>query len=214
MSIIIHGERVEVEANAITWEEHGLGFLPGTCGVESRERSTDLGVIHYTAGEGSGPQVHRVLKARGLSCHFVVDRDGVIYQFVDPANYRCAHAGGRANDRSVGIEVACYGWSRGPHAPDPERPTYKGTVHGWTTTFADFYPCQYDALDALCRAVSKRLPIDLCVPEYPDERISELLLAMYTGWCGHYHVERLSKKHPKCDPGPRVFDELSRRWST
>ena len=97
---------------------------------------------------------------------------------------------------------------------DPGRPTYIGTVHGWKTTIADFYPEQYDAIDQLCRAISARIPIDLKVPEYPDERMSDALLSTYHGWCGHYHVERMNKKHPKIDPGPRVFDVLSERWLT
>jgi len=213
-TIIVHGDRAEIDAYALTWEEHGLSFAWGSCGALIRGGSADLGVIHYTAAENSAPQVFRTLSYRGLSVHFVVDRDGIIHQFADPANTRCSHAGGRANTRSVGIEVVSYGHARGAvHTPDPQRPTYRGTVHGWTTTIADFYPCQYDALDALCRAISGRLPIDLAVPDHPDERLSRVDLAAFHGWCGHYHVERLAKEHPKIDPGPGVFAELGRRWA-
>ena len=222
--VVISGEDVELAVPAITWRDHGLPWrddetfadCPQTLakiGVERRSSPPTIGVIHWSASENPAPTVWSSLCNRGLSIHFIVDRDGVIHQFVDPGWYRCAHAGRRANDRSVGIEVVNYGHAMGAaHVPDPARPTYQGTVHGWTTTCADFYADQYDAVEALCRAISDRLPIELAVPDYPDERMAEISLAMYSGWLGHYHVERLQKRHPKICPGPRVFEELEGRW--
>ena len=206
----INGTNVEIDA---TVEHYPMPRPPSRFGIVCRKAPPDLGVIHWTAGENPAPTVFATLDARGLSIHFVIDREGVIHQRVDPGIWLCTHAGGRANRRSVGIEVVNYGHA-GRRAPmDPDRPTYEGTVHGWTTTMADFYPCQYDALDALCRLLSDHLPIDLTVPSGADERLSTKDLQEYSGWLGHYHVQLISMEHPKICPGSKVIDTLGKRWS-
>lgn len=72
----------------------------------------DLIVVHDTAGEGDGKQIHRSLitpregAPSGLSIHFAIDRRGLVWQFLDPALFVAAHAGKGNNTRSIGIEMA------------------------------------------------------------------------------------------------------------
>lgn len=59
---------------------------------------------HFTAGCGGGAEVFGVLKARGISAHFLVDRQGRIFQYVSLLD-RAAHAFD-ANHRYYGVEHA------------------------------------------------------------------------------------------------------------
>lgn len=64
-------------------------------------------VVHYDAA-GSSRQCFKILHdVRGLSCHFLLDVDGTIYQTMD-LKERAWHAT-IANDRSIGIEIAHIG---------------------------------------------------------------------------------------------------------
>lgn len=64
-------------------------------------------VIHYDAC-GTSRRCFEVLHdSRGLSCHFLLDVDGTIYQTLD-LKERAWHAS-QANDRSIGIEIAHIG---------------------------------------------------------------------------------------------------------
>ena len=70
-------------------------------------RVVDLFVYHYDAC-GTSRRCFRVLHdIRGLSVHFMLDVDGTIYQTLD-VKERAWHAG-KANDRSVGVEIANIG---------------------------------------------------------------------------------------------------------
>ena len=208
--LIVNGTKFQMDREIV---HHPMPRPPSKYGIVARKKPPDFGVIHYTAAENPAATVLNTLVQRGLSIHFVIDREGVIHQSVDPGRWQCAHAGRRANRRSVGVEVVSYGWrdQRRP-APDPERPEYETEIHGWRTTMADFYECQYEALIDLCDALNHSLALPLEIPEGVNERLSDADLRVFCGWLGHYHVERLDKEHPKCDPGPAVFERLAREW--
>lgn len=71
-----------------------------------RER-VDQVVVHFDVC-GCSKQCFKVLHdVRGLSCHFLLDVDGTVYQTLDLAA-RARHAT-IANDRSIGIEIAQIG---------------------------------------------------------------------------------------------------------
>lgn len=75
----------------------------------------DLFVIHYDAC-GTARRCFAVLHdQRGLSVHFLIDLDGTIYQTLD-LKERAWHAT-RANDRSVGVELAHIGAYEDPRDP-------------------------------------------------------------------------------------------------
>lgn len=80
----------------------------------------DQFVVHYDVS-GTSRNCFRVLHdVRGLSVHFLLDVDGTIYQTLD-VQERAWHAT-KANDRSVGIEIAHIG------AYPPER---AGVLDDW-----------------------------------------------------------------------------------
>lgn len=75
-------------------------------------------IMHYTAGASALSSINfwRTPEARGASAHFVIDRDGTLYQ-CRPCNFTCGHAGtsqwthaGKTysglNSCSIGIEFA------------------------------------------------------------------------------------------------------------
>lgn len=75
--------------------------------LELLQKHVDQFVIHYDVC-GTSRQCFRVLHdLRGLSVQFMLDIDGTIYQTLD-VKERAWHAG-KANDRSIGIEIANMG---------------------------------------------------------------------------------------------------------
>lgn len=71
-------------------------------------REIDTIVLHNTAGPLS-PSLQRLQDPKAqVSTHYVIDRDGTVYQMVDDKNVAW-HAGNRAvNLRSIGIEIVAY----------------------------------------------------------------------------------------------------------
>ena len=59
-------------------------------------------IVHYTAG-WSLESALSALRGRGLSYHYIIDRDGSVYMYVDPFLYGAAHAGGAHQRRVPGV---------------------------------------------------------------------------------------------------------------
>ncbi len=79
----------------------------GTWPLDLLRQHVDQFVLHYDAS-GTSRQCFRTLHdERGLSIHFLLDLDGTIYQTLD-VQERAWHAT-KANDRSIGIEIANIG---------------------------------------------------------------------------------------------------------
>jgi N-acetyl-anhydromuramyl-L-alanine amidase AmpD len=79
----------------------------GAWPLELLQQHVDQFVLHYDAS-GTSRQCYRTLHdERGLSIHFLLDLDGTIYQTLD-VQERAWHAT-KANDRSIGIEIANIG---------------------------------------------------------------------------------------------------------
>ena len=70
------------------------------------QSNVDQFVLHFDAA-GTSRTCFKVLQERGLSVHFMLDLDGVIYQTLD-LKERARHAT-IANDRSIGVEIANIG---------------------------------------------------------------------------------------------------------
>lgn len=127
-SIIVAGRPVRVGARVVTWlDPDGYDAYRETCFFSARELPSspasgcdvprrwaerdmddpskiDLVVVHYDVAWTSRNCFKVLHDLRGLSCHFLLDVDGTIYQTLDLRD-RARHAGG-VNDRSVGIEIA------------------------------------------------------------------------------------------------------------
>lgn len=80
------------------------------------QKKIDQFVIHYDVA-GVSRQCFKALQdGRGLSVHFMLDIDGTIYQTLD-CKERASHAT-KANDRSIGIEIA----NMGAYAANEQKP--------------------------------------------------------------------------------------------
>ena len=146
----------------------GGAGAPVTDADDLTECITQL-VVHHD-GCGRSRECFRVLHdERGLSCHFLVDADGRVFQTLDVAE-RAWHATD-ANDVSVGIELASLGAFREPQdanvtpfdVTDHEncvehRDFERGRVHGQTLVQKIFTDEQYDAVARLYATLLKRFP--------------------------------------------------------
>lgn len=151
-----------------TWIETGLTWPVGTSRVALRTEAPCLVVVHATDGEGSHKSVHRVLTARGYSVHFCIERDGTIYQYLDPAERVAAHTGG-LNAKSVGIEVVCRQSGSAQPVPANPRPLDQhiyqvvDAAKNWTRSKRGpcwgLYPEQLASLDALVRALCRLMGV-------------------------------------------------------
>ncbi len=163
-------------------------------------------VIHFDAC-GTSKRCFEVLHdVRGLSCHFLLDLDGTIYQTLD-LKERAWHAA-QANDRSIGIEIANIGaydtheplsaWyirdgentqiaipaeHRGRLPDDvvlrPRRPgPVRGVVQGRSLVQYDFTEPQYRALERLLSALVRIFPrLRADVPRGDDGKILDRAFA-------------------------------------
>lgn len=166
-------------------------------------------IVHHD-GCASAAMCFNVLQnERGLSCHFLMDNDGTIYQTMD-LSLMAYHAGG-FNTHSIGIEIC----NRGDAKRDPDYYRKKGQkrelttvrIHGHIYQCFQFTPPQIDAMHALVKAVNRALPN---VPlEYPQDTPGHQAwgelpnVAQFAGILGHYHTTRR-----KWDPGPFDFQGL------
>ncbi len=142
---------------------------------------------------------------RGLSCHFIVDNDGTIFQTIDLA-YMAYHAA-EYNIPSIGVEISNRGETKirdyySKHGQKRDITTC--TINGSKIETFDFTPPQYLSMRALCQALTKLLPN---IPiEYPQEAPGQQSWKTlpdafsYKGYMGHYHCTSR-----KWDPGPFDF---------
>lgn len=130
-------------------------------------------VIHFTAGASAASSIGwwRQL-GNGVCAHFVIERDGTIYQ-TRPCNRTAGHAGSSKwkdpktgityhglNSCSLGIELANGGHSF-PEKFSALRPTYARHKHGGPTREWETYPqAQIDACEELSKALVNRYNLD------------------------------------------------------
>jgi murein DD-endopeptidase MepM/ murein hydrolase activator NlpD len=153
---------------------------------------------------------------RGLSCHFILDNDGIIYQTLDLLD--CAYHASGMNETSIGIEIC----NRGDAKRFPD--TYNGapknlqrekvvcSINNDKYIAFDYTELQYKGMIALSKALARLLPgIKLDYPRTAggDQRWDTLepgdptnvhLRESFSGYLGHYHVT-----NQKWDPGPFDF---------
>jgi len=158
-------------------------------------------VIHFTAGASALSSISwwQDPKARGASAHFVIDRDGAIYQ-CRPCNKTAGHAGSSAwrdpktkkyytnlNSCSIGIELVNGGNVYPTKFSDipPTKAAHKngGSVKDWET----YSSAQLAACEMLSRVLCERYNLDDVV--------------------GHDDIA----PNRKVDPGPAFPMELLRK---
>ncbi|MBA3821669.1 MAG: N-acetylmuramoyl-L-alanine amidase [Deltaproteobacteria bacterium] len=170
-------------------------------------------IIHHD-GCASADMCFNVLQnERGLSCHFLIDNDGTIYQTIDLA--LMAYHAAEWNLASIGVELCNRGdakkeptyYSGGRHGPTRDVKPCK--INGHTFLAYDYTPAQYDALNRLCRALLRLLPN--LPAEYPQaspgvqnwDTMPTAASFGFSGYLGHYHLTA-----QKWDPGYFDFKEF------
>jgi len=241
------GERFPAGTRVVRWDEPGgfdayrpgeardgdaFGTRPGNPHTMDELRGVVRQVVLHYDVCGTSARCFAVLRRRGLSCHFLVDADGTVYQTLD-LKERAWHAG-FANDGSIGIEIAQIGAYPDPsrledwYAADgslrfpagvplgalrPEglrtaRPgVIRGQIHGVRLYQRDFTDAQYDALVRLLAGLVRAFP--LVRPETPrgaDGRVLRSVLGpreQARAFRGVLAHYHLTRG--KVDPGP-AFD--------
>jgi N-acetyl-anhydromuramyl-L-alanine amidase AmpD len=206
MSLIVGYKKI-CYPRVVSWDTHKCFFE----NVSGREEDPDKIVIHWTAGEGSYKRVFDVLNSRKLSVHFVISRDGTIYQMANTDSC-CLHAGA-VNNSSIGIEIVNYGFvwkDRKVPTNAINRRTESTKIKGMKLNIADFYNVQICSIKFLVNELTKHIPsIARSVPRKKDgsiyhNLISKDKLAKFSGVIGHYHC---SEK--KIDPGPKLIETIA-----
>lgn len=173
-------------------------------------------VVHHD-GCSSADMCFSVLQnERGLSCHFLIDNDGTIYQTIDLA--LMAYHASEWNVSSIGVELCNRGdakkepsyYQNGKHGP--KRDVKPCRINGHTILAFDYTPAQYDAFTRLCRALQRLLPN--LPAEFPQsspgvqswDTLPASASFRFAGYIAHYHLT-----NQKWDPGPFDFKDFCRR---
>lgn len=171
-------------------------------------------VIHHDGCVSSDMCWNVLQNERGLSCHFLIDNDGTIYQTCDLAIM--AYHASEWNVNSIGVELC----NRGDAKKEPtyysrhgvNRPVKPCKINNNTILSFDFTAEQYDSMTKLARALQRVLPN--LPAEYPQtsagvqswQTMPTSATFSYSGYIGHYHLT-----NQKWDPGPFDFKEFCRK---
>lgn len=221
--IFVRGSFVDlVEKDAVKvvpFQKSGLEFVIGRDKCKARALDViDLVTGHDTAGEGTGPRIYANLRARNVSVHFAIDREGVIWQFCDPAIVTCYHMG-PGNSRSIGIEHAnavfpagikpgTFAWAKKLALTGREkfygRPTVQDDYRGKKRRALGHFEPQKKAFSVLVRTLLREFPtIPARLPRVEGRVHGERVQSEYTGVAGHSHFV-----DSHVDPVLDIFDRL------
>lgn len=172
-------------------------------------------VLHHD-GCTSADMCWNVLQnERGLSCHFLIDNNGVIFQTIDLA--LMAYHAAEFNIRAIGVEFCNRGdakkypttYKGGRFGPDRE--PLKCQINGYNYLAFEYTKAQIDAFTRLARDLKRVLP-NLPV-EFPQSSPGEQAWVTlprqaafnFRGYIGHYHLTG-----QKWDPGAFDFKAFCR----
>jgi N-acetylmuramoyl-L-alanine amidase len=172
-------------------------------------------VLHHD-GCTSADMCWNVLQnERGLSCHFLIDNNGVIFQTIDLA--LMAYHAAEFNIRAIGVEFCNRGdakkypttYSGGRFGPDRE--PLKCQINGYNYLAFEYTKAQIDAFTRLAKDLKRILP-NLPV-EFPQSSPGEpawvtlprAAAFAFRGYIGHYHLTA-----QKWDPGAFDFKAFCR----
>ncbi len=218
--IIVSGKEVACGAPVVLWSESGLRF-----DALGKRSSTSAVIIHHTGGSNLAPGVMSTLKTRrdkatgkllNLSVHFVVEPNGVVYQFCD-ADRRCAHAGGADDTNQDGVRVSGNSTTIGIEVVNPAtrnaptrgiaRPLADDRIHGHRHVMTGFTSAQTASVIALCESICLAYGLPRVVPMDGDDVLATVMpeneFKSFRGICGHLHLTSR-----KVDPGLAIFDAI------
>ncbi len=170
-------------------------------------------VVHHDGCASSDMCFNVLQNERGLSCHFLIDNDGTIYQTLDLA--LAAWHAAEWNVASIGVELCNYGdanarpdyYSSGKHGKDRDKIPIK--INGHKILSYGYTPEQITEFGKLVRELQRLLPnIPL---EYPQsspgvqswETLPQSASFGFAGYISHYHLTQ-----QKWDPGPFDFKKF------
>ncbi len=182
--------------------------MRGELSLEAAQGVIRQFILHHDGCPNAEVCFNVLHNERGLSCHFLIDNDGTIYQTMDMA-YMAFHAAG-FNGRSVGVEISNRGDAKRYPGFYRNRDVITCRIHDHTFLAYEYTEEQHRALEALGRGIARALPN---VPiEYPQDSpgrqawtISDNV-SSFAGFLGHYHTTGR-----KWDPGPLDFKRLCDR---
>lgn len=184
----------------VLWDSpNGLRAQEGNYRKAKNLRKPTIFVNHWDVCLSS-KICQRVLDQRSISCHFLIDNDGTIYQTMD-INDVGYHAS-NANSYSIGVEISNAYYLKyqewyGRNGLG-KRPLWKGTVRGKELEeHLGFYSVQIEAAQALWKAISSACDIPLRCPLVDGKMSDDLYEPALNGWKGfvhHYHVDAKKRK--------------------
>jgi len=171
-------------------------------------------VIHHDGCNDADMCFAVLQNERGLSCHFLIDNDGTIYQTIDLA--LMAYHAGEWNTNSIGVELS----NKGDAKQNPglyqsgkyKRDVKACKINGHTILGYEYTKEQYDALTRLGRALQRLLPN--LPAEFPQgsagvaswDTLPPSASFRFSGYIAHYHLI-----HQKWDPGVFDFKDFCRK---
>jgi N-acetyl-anhydromuramyl-L-alanine amidase AmpD len=170
-------------------------------------------VVHHDGCSSSDMCFSVLQNERGLSCHFLVDNDGTIYQTIDLA--LMAYHAAEWNTYSIGVEFCNRGdakkepnyYSSGKFGP--KRNVKPVKINGNTILAFEYTAAQLDAFTALGKALTRLLPniaveyVQSSPGQAAMETIPTSASFSFSGYIGHYHLIT-----QKWDPGPFDFKKF------
>ncbi len=171
----------------------------------------DKFVLHHDGCPDAAACWRTLHNERGLSCHFLIDGDGTIYQTCDLA--LMAYHAAQFNLTSIGVELNNRGDARKEPSYYRDRRTVTCQIGPSRILAWDYTDAQYASLHELARVLVRHLPnLPLEFPQDPAAPGKQLWGVMapdaagestgvpgYAGYLGHYHCTKR-----KWDPG--AFD--------
>lgn len=186
--------------------------------LDAAKASINKFIFHHD-GCPSAESCWRTLQnERGLSCHFLIDGDGTIYQTCDLA-LMAFHAA-QYNLNAIGLELN----NRGDAKKEPnyykDRRTVTCKIGNSAILAWDFTDRQYESMNDLARLLTKHLPnLPLDFPQDPTAPGKQMWGVMapgadgdstavpgFSGYLGHYHCTKR-----KWDPGAFDFKKFTEK---
>ncbi|MDX2087329.1 MAG: N-acetylmuramoyl-L-alanine amidase [Kofleriaceae bacterium] len=167
-------------------------------------------VVHHDGCHSSDMCFNVLQNERGLSCHFLIDNDGTIFQTIDLA--LAAWHAAQWNLGSIGVELCNYGdanaqptfYETGKRGPKREKIPIK--INGHKILAYEYTKAQLESFGKLATALTRLLPnIPLEFPQSSPgqqswETLPEQASFGFAGYISHYHLTQ-----QKWDPGPFDF---------
>ncbi len=183
----------------------------GNIGAAAMRGRLSMMVVHHDACLNAR-SCFKVLVRRGLSTHFIIDNDGVIYQPWDLC-HSTWHAGS-VNRYSIGFDMsnaATINYLNYYREQGVDRGVFTAEINGGRFTALGYSEAQYLSCIACIRAITRYFPrIKPLPPIGPDGQVINGVIAdqNFEGVVGHYHLS----VH-KWDPGPgfdwkRIFNAV------